>query len=73
MQDFKIPLYVLKAETTYFKWWLESKIDGNKWQPYDAGGVHGEADEFALIKAGWYLPSEDCIYSTYDDEKHVVW
>ena len=44
----------------------------NERQPYDAGGVHGEANIFSFIEVWGNFPGLDSVDCTEDDEDHVV-
>lgn len=48
------------------------KVNGNKSQPDDAGGVHSEGDVFSLIEIGRHVAGLEGIVGTAHDEKSVV-
>ena len=49
-----------------------AEVDRDEGQPDDAGGVHGEADELALVKVLRDLPGLDGVHGADDDEEDVV-
>lgn len=49
-----------------------AEVDGDKRQPYDAGCVHGEADELALVEVLRYLPRLHRVHGRDKDQQRVV-
>lgn len=48
------------------------KVNRNKSQPNDAGGVHGEPDVLGLVEVFGNFASFESVQSAEDDEDHVV-
>lgn len=51
---------------------ISSEVDGDKGEPYDARGVHGEADVLGLVKVLRDFARFECVEGAEDDEEHVV-
>lgn len=49
-----------------------TKVDRNEGQPYDAGCVHGEADELALVEVLRYFPRLHRVHGRDQDQQRVV-
>lgn len=51
---------------------VRSKIDRNGSQPDYAGGVHGECNVFCFVEILRYLTRFHSVYSTHQNQDHVV-
>ena len=48
------------------------KVEGDKGEPDDAGGVHREPDELGLVEVLRHLPRLDGVHRAHGDQQHVV-
>lgn len=49
-----------------------AKEEGHKCEPDDAGGVHGESDEFGFVEILGDLACFDRVHGARRNQKHVV-
>ena len=49
-----------------------AEVDGNECEPNDAGCVHGESDEFWLVKSLRNLASQDSVDCADDDQQYWI-
>jgi len=51
---------------------VRAEVNGNKGEPDDAGGVHGETDVFGLVEILGNFARLDGVHRADDDQQHVV-